>query len=640
MRHMLSKICLTTLIAACAVTGSFAGVVTVDNAGFELPAAGKVTSWDTVPGWTSSGTNNADSGVDTANGSTEGDYAAYLKGADDAAFNLTGQAISAGEMYTLSADVKLTWNATTASISLFYDDGGTHVPLASLPIALTNDWVTETLVFTSDTVPAAFGNNIGIEINNTTGGGDWMALDNVQLLVESLEPVLIAVAGNGASISNGDTTPSLSDDTDFGAAITSSLVEHIFTINSPDGTTALGLTGTPVVEISGDADFTISVQAASSVPVGGNTTFTVQYVPTSLGSHTATISIANDVPGESPFTFDVTGTGVATDFTLNYSAGANGSVTGTLSQVVSFDADGSPVGAVPASGYVFTDWSDGSTENPRTDLNVTADVSVTASFAESSFSIAVNFGNQGDAVGSPFGILAADWVNNTSASELSGISVAGATVTWESAWLWRDEGSATTDDESVYDGYLDDKLGQATGTDGIEISVSGLTSAFEGAAYNITVYGFSDNTESAGAPVFQLNGGVMSTGTVTLATGGLTGNYLITTFTNVSADNFTVAAVPLDDNNTRETVSAFVVTALAPLGPPSGTPVDVVALSFNGASNVITWVSESGASYNVLGTDNLVFPDWQVVAGPIDAPLNSADLPLTNSTFFYKVEVD
>ena len=37
--------------------------------------------------------------------------------------------------------------------------------------------------------------------------------------------------------------------------------------------------------------------------------------------------------------------------------------------------------AVPDGGYRFVNWSDASTVNPRTDANVTANLSVTAGFA-------------------------------------------------------------------------------------------------------------------------------------------------------------------------------------------------------------------------------------------------------------------
>lgn len=67
-------------------------------------------------------------------------------------------------------------------------------------------------------------------------------------------------------------------------------------------------------------------------------------------------------------------------FNLNYTAGANGSVDGDTSQTLTAGEDGTPVTAVPNSGYEFAGWSDNSNDNPRTDLNVSANISVTASF--------------------------------------------------------------------------------------------------------------------------------------------------------------------------------------------------------------------------------------------------------------------
>lgn len=66
---------------------------------------------------------------------------------------------------------------------------------------------------------------------------------------------------------------------------------------------------------------------------------------------------------------------------LVYTAGPNGSLVGVATQngVPRFGT-GTPVAAVPASGYVFEDWSDGSTQNPRIDANVAANVAVTANF--------------------------------------------------------------------------------------------------------------------------------------------------------------------------------------------------------------------------------------------------------------------
>jgi len=68
-------------------------------------------------------------------------------------------------------------------------------------------------------------------------------------------------------------------------------------------------------------------------------------------------------------------------FTLTYTAGAHGSVTGTSPQTVDYNTSGSEVTAVADANYYFVSWSDGVLTAARTDANVQADKSVTASFA-------------------------------------------------------------------------------------------------------------------------------------------------------------------------------------------------------------------------------------------------------------------
>jgi hypothetical protein len=89
-----------------------------------------------------------------------------------------------------------------------------------------------------------------------------------------------------------------------------------------------------------------------------------------------------DVPF-SNITTDLTVTAQYTinQFTLTYAAGTGGSINGNSSQTVDYQGNGTAVGAVPDAGYHFVQWSDGITDNPRTDANVTADVDVTAQFA-------------------------------------------------------------------------------------------------------------------------------------------------------------------------------------------------------------------------------------------------------------------
>ncbi|MCX7086850.1 MAG: DUF1566 domain-containing protein, partial [Methylococcales bacterium] len=68
-------------------------------------------------------------------------------------------------------------------------------------------------------------------------------------------------------------------------------------------------------------------------------------------------------------------------YSLAYTAGSNGSLTGSASQTVNHGVSGTAVTAVPASGYHFVSWSDSVSTASRTDSNVTGNITVSASFA-------------------------------------------------------------------------------------------------------------------------------------------------------------------------------------------------------------------------------------------------------------------
>jgi uncharacterized repeat protein (TIGR02543 family) len=86
--------------------------------------------------------------------------------------------------------------------------------------------------------------------------------------------------------------------------------------------------------------------------------------------------------------------GLAT-WSLSYACTAGGVITGATSQTVNQGANSTAVTATPNGGYHFVSWSDGSTVNPRTDVNVTADISVTSIFAVDTFDITASAGANG-----------------------------------------------------------------------------------------------------------------------------------------------------------------------------------------------------------------------------------------------------
>ncbi|MGB4848856.1 MAG: choice-of-anchor D domain-containing protein, partial [Saprospiraceae bacterium] len=89
------------------------------------------------------------------------------------------------------------------------------------------------------------------------------------------------------------------------SAVTTFTIENL-------GTADLTLTGSPKVVISGTnaSEFTINETTTTSpVIASGSTTFTITFSPTTQGSKTAAISIANNDTDENPYVINLTGTG-------------------------------------------------------------------------------------------------------------------------------------------------------------------------------------------------------------------------------------------------------------------------------------------------------------------------------------------
>gem|GEM_PF-4930801 len=117
------------------------------------------------------------------------------------------------------------------------------------------------------------------------------------------------VQGNSVDIASGDTTPGTGDHTDFGSALVgSAAVDRTFTLQN-NGTTDITLSGTPdAVAISGGSNFSILAQPASTtIAPGTSVTFVVRFNPATVGTQTATITIANNDANEGTYTFDVAG---------------------------------------------------------------------------------------------------------------------------------------------------------------------------------------------------------------------------------------------------------------------------------------------------------------------------------------------
>ncbi|TDE45909.1 choice-of-anchor D domain-containing protein [Flavobacterium rhamnosiphilum] len=123
----------------------------------------------------------------------------------------------------------------------------------------------------------------------------------------------INILGNAISIIDGDTTPSVTDWTDFGSMETSTgIITKTYTIQNT-GTSPLSI-GAITISGTNAGDFTLTTSPSASIPAGGSTTFSVSFDPNTLGLKTAAISIVNDDTNENPYNFSIQGTGIQTFF--------------------------------------------------------------------------------------------------------------------------------------------------------------------------------------------------------------------------------------------------------------------------------------------------------------------------------------
>ena len=128
----------------------------------------------------------------------------------------------------------------------------------------------------------------------------------------------INIKGNGNTIADGDTTPTSTDDTDFGNVDVGSNSTNTFTIEN-SGLASLTISGlSPYVTLSGDNpdQFSISSAPSNSIGIGSTTTFDIKFSPTSAGAKTAIVTINNDDDNEGTYNFQIGGTGIVPEINV------------------------------------------------------------------------------------------------------------------------------------------------------------------------------------------------------------------------------------------------------------------------------------------------------------------------------------
>jgi len=193
--------------------------------------------------------------------------------------------------------------------------------------------------------------------------------DNALLIDDGLNEY--PVSGRGGIIvvdsivsSTGDAVVSLKNDTGEDLTITG--------INATDGTNFGEFSTSCAGELRvGHEKDCLVLDVNTLCPCVGNQTVTCNYK----------ISyILNGIEESKTFSVTNTCSTVAPTYTLNYTAGGGGTISGTTIQKIILGGNGTPVTAIADEGYEFIDWNDGVTTQVRIDYGVSENINSKANF--------------------------------------------------------------------------------------------------------------------------------------------------------------------------------------------------------------------------------------------------------------------
>lgn len=276
---------------------------------------------------------------------------------------------NASIIYVASVAPSLTashiWRSANGGTNWTVIDGaGSGFP-SGVPVnAVIVDPVTPTTLYAAT--------QLGVYVSSDSGGswnrfGAGMPLVNVMDVYVSDDGSLIRAATFGRSVwqfAPGPTQYTISGSV---AGLTNAnTVGLTLTDTTTSATQVLGTQG------NGSFTFATALDAGDGWSVSVSTQPVGQMCAVSNGSGT---NLSADVS-------NVTVTCTTNTYTLSYSADANGTLSGNLNQTgVPYGGNGTAVTAQANTGYHFVQWSDGVTTATRTDTDVAANISVTATFA-------------------------------------------------------------------------------------------------------------------------------------------------------------------------------------------------------------------------------------------------------------------
>jgi len=138
----------------------------------------------------------------------------------------------------------------------------------------------------------------GVAYSTTNNGHSNLGgkgLLNAGTLLKGIGAAQLSVHTSFAEVADGSTGWT------FGTVFEDSISEGVFRIRN-QGTQTLNITS---VSLSGDASYTVTGPAQGALGLGGGTTFTIRFNPTSPGTKATTVTIVSDDPTTPSMTFEL-----------------------------------------------------------------------------------------------------------------------------------------------------------------------------------------------------------------------------------------------------------------------------------------------------------------------------------------------
>ena len=146
------------------------------------------------------------------------------------------------------------------------------------------------------------GRVVRLRFNAITGNGarSDIAIDDISLIETAPRPE-IDVKGNDVSITNGDSTPGINDDTDFDVTDLGTPISRTYTIEN-SGNAPLNISS---INFSNPAFSLSGTSYSSVVPSLGSTSFTVEFDADNLGTELSVVTVNSNDNDEGTFTFSI-----------------------------------------------------------------------------------------------------------------------------------------------------------------------------------------------------------------------------------------------------------------------------------------------------------------------------------------------